>query len=70
LLSLRHPLTCWQVHWKRKGSMSLITVEWNIAAGTLPGTHRLLHRGYAKPQATSNKLQSYVGTSKSFEVTA
>jgi len=58
-----------KIHWARANhTMSLITLEWNIAPDTIAGEYRMFHRGFAKPDPISSKLEAYSGASKSFNV--
>lgn len=59
-----------KLYWKKEGlDHSLVTVAWDIASGTAPGTYRLTHQAYYKEDITG-ALKPYSGHSSSFTVTA
>eukprot|EP00003_Mantamonas_plastica_P000476 TRINITY_DN103_c0_g1_i7.p1 TRINITY_DN103_c0_g1~~TRINITY_DN103_c0_g1_i7.p1 ORF type:complete len:696 (-),score=187.40 TRINITY_DN103_c0_g1_i7:605-2692(-) len=54
-------------HWKRDGiDRSLITIEWDIPAWTVPGTYRIRTFGYSRDIV--QKISPYSGSSSEFQV--
>jgi neutral ceramidase len=60
-----------KVHWKRENKTeSVITCQWDIPAWMTPGTYRIVHQAFYKPDAKSETLQPYQGGSVPFQITA